>query len=233
MSKAVIMAADAFKKPRAYTDLMVFSDVRPYIPRWDSKDYLRGCQKYAQENGVYVVPTRVVMGDGLFLCLIAPGGEILGVQAAASLNLSFGDHLLHDDAVNVLETPLGRLFLCVDTDIYSPAVLRLAKLQGAEIVISSQYIDSYQFNREMIRDGIWNAAQQQGVYVVGCCNHCKAVAAPMELTEDASGYLVKPAQESMMQVKLFTKKLEKLRYPVEPLDNHEFLEGFSRLMIRE
>lgn len=215
------------------TDLVIFNDIRPYIPQWDSKDYLEGCRIYAKEYEVYLVPARVVVDGMLFLCLIDPKGDMVGVQGATHLNLSTSEKLERETKVEVLDTPLGKIFLCVDVDIYNPAVLRLAALGGAQIVISSQYIDSYQFSKEMVKNGVWNAAQQNNFFVVGCCNHFKTVAAPMELTTDGSGYVAPPCTEKNLYCKLFLNKLEKTKNLPAPLENTGFLQAFAGFMIRE
>lgn len=59
----------------------------------------------------------------------------------------------------------------------------------------------------MLTTGIWNAAQSNGVYVVGCCNCFSAVAAPCDLTADESGYLVPPASSHSLFAKLYLNKL--------------------------
>ena len=92
-------------------------------------------------------------------------------------------------------------------DIYHPQVVRVARMKGTQIVISSQFIDSYQLSRHMLTTGIWNAAQSNGLYVVGCCNCFSAVAAPCDLTADESGYLVPPASSHSLLAKLYLNKL--------------------------
>ena len=100
----------------------------------------------------------------------------------------------------------------MDVDIYHPQVLRIARMKGAQIVIASQFIDSYQLSRHMLTTGIWNAAQSNGVYVVGCCNCFSAVAAPCCLTQDESGYLVPPASSHSLFAKLYLNKLDKSEF---------------------
>lgn len=233
MAKTVVNITGQFKKPKAESQLVVFNDIRPYIPQWDSEAYLRGCRAYARQYGVYLVPARMAVEGGLFLCLFAPDGELVGVQGASHLNLSFHEPLERDNHINILDTPLGKIFLCVDVDIYNPAVVRKAALMGAEIIISSQYIDSYQFHKEMITRGIWNAAQMNKVLVVGCCNFFKAIAAPMCLTQDGSGYLLSPTNDPSVLGKLFLNKLTRETDLPDPLVNKEFTLSFSRWMLRE
>lgn len=114
--------------------------------------------------------SRFVVNNILYLCLFSPKGEVLGIQGATHRNLYNQAELSQYDKIEPIQTPIGNIFLCVDVDIYHPQVLRIARMKGAQIVIASQFIDSYQLSRHMLTTGIWNAAQSNGVYVVGCCN---------------------------------------------------------------
>lgn len=125
---------------------MVFSDVKSYIPEWDTPDYLNACRKYAMKNNVYLVPSRFVVNNILYLCLFSPKGEVLGIQGATHRNLYNQAELSQYDKIEPIQTPIGNIFLCVDVDIYHPQVLRIARMKGAQIVIASQFIDSYQLS---------------------------------------------------------------------------------------
>lgn len=216
MARTIVCITEPFGKPKQLSDLVIFSDVRTYIPQWDSADYLNACRKYAQQYQVYLVPNRFVVDDILYLCLFAPDGTILGIQGATHLNLSHRDKLKQYDKVEVFPTPIGNIFLCVDVDIYYPEVLRLARLMGADLIVASQFINAYELNRQMVTTGIWNAAQSNGIYVVGCCNCFSAVAAPWEATQDQSGYLVSPAHTHTMFCKLFFNKLRRTEFGGPP-----------------
>lgn len=209
MARTVVCITEAFEKPKALTDLVVFSDYRPYIPAGDLSPYLKYCSMYAREHKVWLVPHRFIINNTLYLCLFDPNGSIVGYQGAIHRNLSSQSKLEQDPSVHVMQTPVGNLFLCVDTDIYYPEVLRLARLKGADLVISSQYINAYDFKPKRITAGIWNAAQQQGLYVVGCSNAFSAVAAPWELTPDGTGFLIQPEHTQHLFCKLYFNKLER------------------------
>ncbi len=232
MARTIVCITEPFHKPKSLTDLVIFADIRSFIPQWDAADYLNACRTYAQEHQVYLVPSRFVVNNILYLCLFSPQGEILGIQGATHLNLSYRDKLQQYDKVEVLQTPIGNLFLCVDVDIYYPEVLRLAKLKGAEIVISSQYIDAYDLNHHMITTGMWNAAQQNGVFVVGCCNAFSALSAPWDITSDQSGYLVPPAHTRSLFCKVFLNKLERssLAGPLAPRLNKTLVERYASVI---
>ena len=212
MARAVVCITPPFGKIKPLSDLVVFSDVKSYIPEWDTPDYLNACRKYAMKNNVYLVPSRFVVNNILYLCLFSPKGEVLGIQGATHRNLYNQAELSQYDKIEPIQTPIGNIFLCVDVDSYHPQVLRIAHMKGAQIVIASQFIDSYQLSRHMLTTGIWNAAQSNGVYVVGCCNCFSAVAAPCCLTQDESGYLVPPASSHSLFAKLYLNKLNKSEF---------------------
>ena len=212
MARAVVCITPPFGKIKPLSDLVVFSDVKSYIPEWDTPDYLNACRKYAMKNNVYLVPSRFVVNNILYLCLFSPKGEVLGIQGATHRNLYNQAELSQYDKIEPIQTPIGNIFLCVDVDIYHPQVLRIARMKGAQIVIASQFIDSYQLSRHMLTTGTWNAAPSNGVSVVGCCNCFSAVAAPCCLTQDESGYLVPPASSHSLFAKLYLNKLNKSEF---------------------
>ncbi len=212
VARAVICITSPFGKIKPLSDLVIFSDVKSYVPEWDTPDYLNACRKYAVENKVYLVPSRFVVNNILYLCLFSPKGEVLGIQGATHRNLYNQSEFVQYDRIEPIATPLGTVFLCVDVDIYHPQVTRIARMKGAQIIISSQFIDSYQLSRNMLTTGIWNAAQSNGVYVVGCCNCFSAVAAPCSLTPDESGYLIAPASSHSLFAKLYLNKLQRSEF---------------------
>ena len=209
MARTVVCVTEAFQKPKALSDLVIFSDPRPQIPAGDLSPYIKYCSMYAKEHKVWLVPHRFVVDNKLYLCLFDPNGSVVAYQGSLHRHLSSQSKMDTDHSVHVIQTPVGNLFLCVDTDIYYPEVLRLAKLKGADLVISSQYINAYDFKPKRITTGIWNAAQQQGLYVVGCSNAFSAVAAPWELTPDGTGFLVQPEFTQHLFCKLYFNKLER------------------------
>lgn len=151
------------------------------------------------------MPSRFVVDNILYLCLFSPKGDILGIQGATHRNLYNQSDLAQYDRIEPIATPIGNIFLCVDVDIYHPQVVRVARMKGAQIVISSQFIDSYQLSRHMLTTGIWNAAQSNGVYVVGCCNCFSAGSRPLrpdrrrERLSGAAGKLAQPVRKIISQ----------------------------------
>ncbi|MBR5485385.1 MAG: hypothetical protein IKV41_02620 [Oscillospiraceae bacterium] len=233
MSKTVVNITAPFQKPREISQLVIFNDNEPFISADMAGKYLNICRRYALHYGVYLVPSRIVVDNNLHLCLFDPKGNIVGIQSACRINLSFREKFERGTDINIIETPMGKVFLCVDVDIYDPAIIRRAVMMGAQIIISSQYIDSYQFHKGMIDSGIWNAAQTNKVLIIGCCNHFKAIAAPMDLTQDGSGYILHPTNDFSALGKLFLNKLDRDSNIPNVMQNKDFVLNFSREMLRE
>lgn len=192
------------------SDLVIFSDEREYIPNGDTQSYLKHCSLYAKEHQVFLVPHRLVIDNILYLCLFDPSGSIVGLQGALHRNSRTQSHLDLYSKLNILQTRIGNIFLCVDTDIYYPELLRYAKLKGADLVISSQYIPKNELKPKLITTGIWNAAQQNDFYVVNCTNLYSAISAPIEITSDQTGFLIQPEENRKISFKLDFRKLQNI-----------------------
>lgn len=192
------------------SDLVIFSDEREYIPNGDTQSYLKHCSLYAKEHQVFLVPHRLVIDNILYLCLFDPSGSIVGLQGALHRNSRTQSHLDLYSKLNILQTRIGNIFLCVDTDIYYPELLRYAKLKGANLVISSQYIPKNELKPKLITTGIWNAAQQNYFYVVNCTNLYSAISAPIEITSDQTGFLIQPEENRKISFKLDFSKLQNI-----------------------
>ena len=63
VARAVVCITPPFGKIKPLSDLVIFSDVKSYIPQWDTPDYLNACRKYAIEHKVYLVPSRFVVDN--------------------------------------------------------------------------------------------------------------------------------------------------------------------------
>lgn len=153
--------------PPPGAQLVVFSDQRNYVAEIDSAMMLAAASRYAIRHGVYLVPERFIAANYLCLCLLSPKGEVLGVQRATHLNLGLREHnFFRDDQIQVLDTPFGKTALLVDVDINMPQVARAAVMGGATLLISSQFIQIYDFFEDRIRYGILNAARSNGVPII-------------------------------------------------------------------
>ena len=110
MARAVVCITPPFGKIKPLSDLVVFSDVKSYIPQWDTPDYLNACRKYAIEHKVYLVPSRFVVDNILYLCLFSPKGDILGIQGATHRNLYNQSTLRSMTGSNRLRPPSATSF---------------------------------------------------------------------------------------------------------------------------
>lgn len=209
MGRIVVNILDRFKAPRALTDLVVLKDSRNYIAEYDSEKYLIACKNYAKKFGVYLIPSRFAVNGYIYMCLFSPEGKILGIQGATHLNLNLKSAFKQYDELNVIDCPLGKIFLCVDTDIYHGEVISAVREMGAELIVSSQFINSYEYNDKMLRLGVWNAAQSGACFVLSVSNMESSLLAPCDLTRDLSGYSVTPTNQKNLIIKIFTGKLQK------------------------
>ena len=89
VARAVVSIIPPFGKVRQLTDLVIFSDVKSYIPEWDTPDYLNACRKYAAQNKVYLVPSRFVAdggGDGFDFMILLQLRLVVQVAVGCSLD---------------------------------------------------------------------------------------------------------------------------------------------------
>lgn len=153
--------------PPQDAQLVVFSDQRNYVAEIDSSMMLAAASRYAVRHNVYLVPERFIAANYLCLCLLSPKGEVIGVQRATHLNLGLREHnFFRDDKIQAFDTPFGKIALLVDVDINMPQVARAAVMDGATLLISSQFIQLYDFFEDRIRYGAINVARSNGVQVV-------------------------------------------------------------------
>lgn len=179
-----------FRKPGGAVDLAVFTGAKRYVTEEQAGRHLGKCVRYARENHAYVVTDRFVARHRLCLALFSPEGEPVGIQCAVNLNRSYTGELRADHSVKLFETPMGRLALCVDADINRPEYARRARMLGADILVSSQYIDAYDYSAARAWAGEWNQAQANSMVVINVSNLLCSVCAPCALTEDRSGFLL-------------------------------------------
>ncbi len=153
--------------PPKGADLVIFADPRSYVAELDSHQMLAAAARYAARYKVYLVPERFIAAGSLCLCMLAPDGSVLGVQRACHLNVSMRQlNLSRSDEIVPFDTPLGRIALLVDVDINMPQTARAAALNGAELLISSQYMPLYDFFDDRISYGPVSAARSNGLSVI-------------------------------------------------------------------
>lgn len=184
---------DPFAPLEEPCQLVVFKNGNAAVPSDLSELFLTSCQKYAQKYQVYLATTLFEREQYLCMALFSPEGELLGVQRATHLNLSMAGECLPYDHVDVISTPIGRIFLSVDVDIYHPEVLRLAVFQECDFVISSQLFPMRDFSDDRIFFGVRSAAVANRVFILHTTPFSSSLLCPPELTGDGSGFLLYPS----------------------------------------
>ena len=169
-------------------------------------DCLEQGAAFARRSGAYVVPGLYVKDEALCLCLLDPDGHRLLEQKATHLNPSWSGDLQRSDEITLAATDFGKVALCPDVDIYKGEVLRIAALQGAEIVISVQVIPERDYSREMILAGAWQQAQQNCLYLLNANNLNASIIGPCETTSDHSGFLAEISDRYPLQAELSAEK---------------------------
>lgn len=160
--------------------------------------------------------------------LFGPEGQLLGRQPKchllpleASWGLAVGDDL------EVLDTPLGKLAqpVCMDATYFE--TFRILVSKGAEIVcLPTADVDPAPTPWKSLR-GLWPRVQESGVYGIQAAMVGEAlgmsfagqssIIAPMDLTQDGSGYLAR-AEGQGREVVIADLDLEALRaYREEPI----------------
>lgn len=167
MQQLSVAIVPTLSAPPKGTQLVIFSDQRNYVAEIDSAIMLAAASRYAIRHNVYLVPERFIAANYLCMCLLSPKGDVVGVQRATHLNLGLREHnFFRDDKIHAFDTPFGRVALLVDVDINMPQVSRAAVQDGATLLISSQFIQLYDFFEDRIRYGAFNAARSNGVQVI-------------------------------------------------------------------
>lgn len=177
--------------PAKEVDMVVFAGVSlEAIRAREASTFVAAAQQYARAHQVHVVPGLYVEDDALRSCLIAPDGELIGVQHATHVHRTHFPDVKRDTDLLFLSTPWGfPVFLAVDVDIYKPELLRIAARAGVKLVIAHQYIEPARANVAMIDAGAWQQAQQNCIYVAQTSNMGSHLIAPCQITRDLSGYV--------------------------------------------
>ncbi len=163
---AAVVPVDA--PPPAGAQLVVFADSKAYTLEAIAQQMLSRAVRYARKHRVYLVPQRFMAGNFLCLCLLSPEGAVLGAQRATHLNLDYRAYRFRrESAITPFDTPIGRVALLVDVDVAMPHVVRQAVSAGAELLLSSCFIQPFDLNSDRVRETAEAAAHANGVSLVG------------------------------------------------------------------
>ncbi len=173
-------------------NLVVFKNGESVVPPDLTELFLTSCKKYAQKFKVYLATCLYREESNLCMAVFSPKGELLGVQRATHINLRWIDEIEPYDDIEIISTPLGKIFLAVDVDIYHPEVLRLAIFNECDFIVSSQMLPMVDFNEDRIFFGARSAAAANRIYIIHTTTYSSALICPPELTSDGSGFLAYP-----------------------------------------
>lgn len=194
MQDLMISVVDAWEQPPIQSNFIVFKSDQPAVPMQEGGEYFQKCKRYAREQEAYVVTGLMNIADFLCVCMFGPNGKLAGAQRALFYEQNNRELYKKSSNLAVFPTPYGKVFLCVDADIYSPEVQRYARLAGAEIVVCSQWIPADRYNEARIWTGAWGAAQTNNFLTIAANNNGAAICAPYLTSMDNTGYLSKPGQ---------------------------------------
>lgn len=165
--------------PADGTDLVIFTDVKNYVPERDNRGFLIECKKYAKRFRVHLVTCRIIAGGYLCLFLIDDTGNVQIAQRASHLNLSYRGIFERATDLNVTKTKFGNIFLAVDVDILHPEVIRCAALAGANLIISSQFIPLYDYIPAR-NNYLRSLAASNDVFIINATNFNTSIVSPTE-----------------------------------------------------
>jgi hypothetical protein len=168
--------------------------------------FLAQAAAYARRQRTYVVPGLYAKDEALCLCLLDETGEVALEQQATHLNRSWAGDLRRGDEITVAETSFGKVALCPDVDVYKGEVVRIAALQGAEVLVSVQVIQAQDYSREMVLAGAWQQAQQNCLFVLSTSNLHGCILGPCETATDGSGFLAEISGTTPLQAELSAEK---------------------------
>lgn len=164
--KTVVTVVKPFQAPSYDADIVVFSDETPYYGDESAIEHIYHCVKYSKEHHIYTVSCRFEKDFYLMQCVISPEGKIIGVQGATHLNLSYRGKFNNYSEINVFDTPIGKFFIAVDSDIFHPEVARIATSKGADFIIASRFMNLINDSNYRACVGSENASASNGIYVL-------------------------------------------------------------------
>jgi len=177
--RAAVVPVDA--PPPPDTQLVVFSDPKPYMAEALAAQMLSRAVQYARRYGVYLVPQRFLAERSLCLCLLSPAGVPLGAQRATHLNLDYrAERLRRADRILPFDTPIGRVALLVDVDLEMPHAVRQAAREGAQLLLASHFLQPFDLTAERVRLVAAGASHANGIPLVGSMGGFGVICPPQE-----------------------------------------------------
>ena len=180
----------------------------------------------AQGFGVHIVAGSILLPDrrgdlynvGYFY---GPDGRLIGTQKKTHLFIIEQEWgLACHDEIQVFDTPLGIIAfpICMDHTFFEP--IRVAWLQGAEIIIDPSANPAPYDYWEQMR-GVWGRIQESPAYGILCCmvgdfagftfRGRSGVYAPLEMTPNGDGIITQAGTVDREEVLLADLDLAALR----------------------
>jgi predicted amidohydrolase len=180
----------------------------------------------AQGFGVHIVAGSILLPDkrgdlynvGYFY---GPDGQLIGTQRKTHLFIIEQEWgLACHDEIRVFDTPLGAIAfpICMDHTFFEP--IRVAWLQGAEIIIDPSANPAPYDYREQMR-GVWSRVQESPAYGILCCmvgdlanftfQGRSGVYAPLEMTPNGDGIIAQAETVDREEILLADLDLAALR----------------------
>ena len=214
MTELSLSVGEPFTSPAWGANFVVFTgETGLPLPEPQTKEYISRCCKYARHHKVWLVPERFILMGYQCMSLINPEGKVLGAQKALFGSPVFKSSAKRSALLELFSTEFGRIFLCVDVDVYRPEVSKIAANMGAQIIIGAQSVTRGDYSSHMVLTGAWNAAQLAGAYVVTVCNQFNCVCAPIQLSPAREGFLNPPNLKLPMTAHFSTDRLADFRRP--------------------
>ncbi len=218
MDPIVTQVVQPFQPVFSDARLVLFAD--DSIQRGDEEvmAYLVRCAKYAMKYKVYLASGLLVHDNQLCLSLFAPDGKAICRQPALHLAVDLRDELRVGENIEVVDTELGKLALCVDEDALSPQVARTAAMKGARILLSVQQVNPLEDTPQRIRQTAWNMAQTNGIYVIAITSKGVTVTCPANLNRARDGVLLQQTSIYPVRFGLNLERLEECRAQLPVLE---------------
>lgn len=205
--------------PSSDARLVAFAGDEIRESKADVNKHMLQCAAYAKRHEVYLISGLVVHDNHLCLCLIGPTGELVCCQGANQLSMALRGRLTPAAKQQVVQTELGNLTLCVDTDIYYPQVLRAAALKGADVAVSVQHLEPGEDSPSRLMASVWNAAQTNNLYVMNLSGNACTVTCPAPLTRNRDGYIVRRTSLVPTRFGFNMRRLDEVRAGLPLLEN--------------
>jgi len=156
-------------------------------------EYPDRCRDYVKKTGMPLVSAPFLFENSVVIAWISPDDEALQRACFPDAGVVPGDDVL------VFDTPLGRMAMCCDADIFQPQYARLAALRGCQLLLCStarvriglalpspEVLSRYS-DEALFLAGPWASAQANGIAIAFAGLGGGRLILPCATTADNSG----------------------------------------------